>query len=369
MAVRILRKLEVETPRKGPHTDLFSGPTKTQFSYDLAHVFLPQAHCQVRSFLQWAKVIRARAGKAPLFINFDETAMKFNYAKLKGLIVSKKHLPPGKKHRKEQISSSEAKASVSFLAFITADPAIQDKLPQIILGNKHQLTAALVAELAPSHQFYVWREESGWINKKIMNRVLTLLSKCLKDIMVTRQVVLVMDTYSAHMAESVLAYASRLNILLLFVPAKLTPLLQPADTHLFGKLKRKLKEKWVQLRMQDENGKVSHKLWLAVVFQVCREVMLATTWQAAFESAGLLGEHVSDRVLEQLGWEALPPISAEIPSCEQLQSIFPKGRKVAGKRASLFKFCLPKAKAKPKPKAEAKAKAAAKAAAYAPNLD
>ena len=295
--------------------------------------------------------------------------MKFNYAKLKGLIVSKKHLPPGKKHRKEQISSSEAKASVSFLAFITADSAIQDRLPQIILGNKHMLTAALVAELAPPDNFFVWREVSGWVNSKIMTRVLTLLTKCLKDVMVTRQIVLVMDTFSAHLAQSVIAYANRLNIFLMFVPAKLTPLLQPADTHLFGKLKRKLKEKWVQLRLKDENGKVPHKLWLAAVFQVCKEVMCATNWKPAFESAGLLAEQVSDRVLHQLGWEALPPIPAEIPSCDQLRSIFPKGRKVAGKRTSLFKFCLPKAKPKPKPEGEAKAKAAAKAVAFAPNLD
>ncbi len=160
-----------------------------------------------------------------------------------GLIIPKKHVPPGKKHRKEQISASEAKASVSFLAFISADPSVQGKLPQVILGNKHKLTAALVAELAPAENFHIWREESGWVNKKMMTRALTLLAKCLKDVMLTRQVVLVMDTFSAHLAQSVFAYANRLNIILMFVPAQLTPLLQPADTHLFGKLKRKLKQR------------------------------------------------------------------------------------------------------------------------------
>ena len=112
--------------------------------------------------------------------------MRFNYAKLKGLIVSPKHLPPGKKHRKEQISPSEAKASVSFLAFITPDHDIQEKLPQILLGNKDRLSAKLVAELAPPGNFGVWREQSGWVNSKMMCRVLTVLAKCLKTVMATR---------------------------------------------------------------------------------------------------------------------------------------------------------------------------------------
>ena len=333
---------------------------------DLGCFWGPWNHCEVLTFLQWAKVIRGKCAKTPLFINLDETAMRFNYAKLKGLIVSPKHLPPGKKHRKEQISPGEAKASVSFLAFLTPDHDIQEKLPQILLGNKDRLSAKLVAELAPPGNFKVWREKSGWVNSKMMCRVLTVLAKSLKTVMATRQVVLVLDTYRAHFSKAVLAYASRLNIILMYIPASLTSLLQPADTHLFGKLKRKLKQRWVQLRMEDENGKVSHKLWLAAVFEVCNEVLCSSSWQPAFQSNGLLGEHVSERVLKQLGMEALPPISEEVPSCDQLQAVFPGRTKVQGKRASLFKFCLPKAK--PGPKAKAKAKAVAKAAAHAPML-
>ena len=372
------RELKSEVPKVGFDSGPLSGsPTCASFEQSVNY-YLALRSYQVRCFLQWAKVIRARAAKEPLFIDFDETAMKFNYAKLMGLIISKKHLPPGKKHRKEQISASEAKASVSFLAFISADPSVQGKLPQVILGNKHKLTAALVAELAPPENFHIWREESGWVNKKMMTRALTLLAKYLKDVMLTRQDVLVMDTVSAHLAQSVFAYANRLNIIVMFVPAQLTPLLQPADTHLFGKLKRKLKQRWLQLRVQDENGKVPHKLWLAAVFEVCRDVMCTTSWQAAFASAGLLGEHVSDRVLKRAGWEALPPISAELPSCKQLASVFPRGKIILSRRASLFRFCCPVAKAKTKAKAKAKAKAkvmalsaeaSTAAHALAPNVD
>ena len=76
--------------------------------------------------------------------------------------------------------------------------------------------------------------------------------------------------------------------------------------------------------------------------------------------------------------EALPPISAELPSCEQLASVFPRGKIILSRRASLFRFCCPVAKAKTKAKAKAKAKAkvmalsaeaSTAAHALAPNVD
>ena len=85
---------------------------------------------------------------------------------------------------------------------------------------------------------------------------------------------------------------------------------------------------------------------------------------------------MSDRVLKRAGWEALPPISAELPSCEQLASVFPRGKIILSRRASLFRFCCPVAKAKTKAKAKAKAKVMALSAeastaahALAPNVD
>ena len=85
--------------------------------------------------------------------------------------------------------------------------------------------------------------------------------------------------------------------------------------------------------------------------EIAGEILSSTPWAPAFQSAGLLGEHLSNRVLSKLGWDAPPALPDEIPSMEDLQILFPKGTKVP--RESLFKWCLPVAKAKPKAKAKA----------------
>ena len=51
---------------------------------------------------------------------------------------------PGKKHKKQQVSLSDQRAHISFLAFITHDPEVQAKLPQIFLGNDQLFTKKLL---------------------------------------------------------------------------------------------------------------------------------------------------------------------------------------------------------------------------------
>ena len=247
----------------------------------------------------------------------------------------------------------------TFIGFVTHDHEIQPKLPQVILGNKHKLTLGLVAELAAVKPagFCIWREESSWTNRSIMCRILTLLCKCLAEYSVTHQIILVLDVASCHFHSSVLGYATRLGIRLVFVPAKLTFLLQPLDSHCFSRLKRKLKEKWLSLAAESDSGTVSHQAWLSAVFIVVPSVLCGVKWKPAFQANGLLGEQlISARVLEQVGWASPPVVPACIPSEEQLKSVFPKRAQVS--RNSLFSWHL-----KPKAKAKAGAKACAKAAA------
>ena len=316
---------------------------------------------EVTSWLQWAKAAAsATMGKIPLVLNMDESVLKFNYGQNRGLVIDRRHLPPGHKHRKEQVNSAEAKAAVTFIGFVTHDEAIQPKLPQVILGNKHKLTLSLMAALAlvKPENFFLWREDSSWTNKGVVCRLLTLVAKCLAAYRETHQIILVLDVASCHYHRHVLAHATKLGIRLLFVPAKLTFLLQPLDSHCFQRLKRKLKEKWLSLAIESENGLVSHEVWLAAVFIVVPSVMCGIKWKPAFKANGLLGEHLlSARVLGHLGWKSPPAISGDIPSQEQLKSIFPKRAKFS--RSSLFSwFFKPKAKALVKAKAKAKVAAA-----------
>lgn len=321
--------------------------------------------CEVKSWLQWAKSCRrVDSGKEPLFVNMDETSVCLNYGKGRGFIVSKRALPPGKSHRKEQISSSDAKARVSLLTFLTHKTHIQPKLPQIILGNKHQLSVSMLKQLQPHtpKQFYVWREESSWVNHAVVRRVLSLLSQCLQEFKDTHQIIFVLDCAKCHIHPTVFQLASRLQIKLLFVPAKLTSLLQPADTHCFSKLKRKLKQKWLQLRVESSTGEVSHLEWFMSMLGTVSQLLCSTKWESAFLSAGLLDEtKLSCRVCQQLGWTSPVVLPADILSDDQLRKVLPKRSRLH--KHSLFSWAMPKATGKAMPKAKALAFSAEGAAA------
>ena len=324
---------------------------------------MPWACCEVLAYLQWAKVARSQTDRIPLFINMDETVLKLNYSKLKGLIVTKKSLPPGFKHKKEQVSSSEEKAALTYCAFITHDSMIQPQLPQVILGNKQKMTLGLLAALAPHKpaNFHLWREDSSWNCKKIMCRLLTLLSKSLAAYKDSHQIILVLDVAKCHYHRDIFAHATKLGIRLVFVPAKLTWLLQPCDTSFFGRLKRRLRKKWLQLRVASTTGKVSHEEWMTAVLQVAGGLLCSISWMPAFQSVGLLGEGlISQSRLQQIGWKKPPQVSDELPTADQLKVVFPKRSKTPTVGwNSLFSW----RKAMPMPVAKAKAKAKAKASA------
>lgn len=314
--------------------------------------------------------------KQPLFVNLDETTLKFNYGKNRGLVVMRRALPPGCKHAKENVSSSEDKAAVTLITFLTHDSSVQPKLPQVMLGNKHKFTLGLLKSLAPPPNFHMWREESGWNNKRVMCRLLTLLAKALAGYSATHQIILVLDVASCHRHRDIFAHATRQGIRLVFVPARLTFLLQPLDTSCFYRLKHRLRQKWMQLTVESDTGTLSHQVWLSAVFDVASELLTSVRWRVAFEAAGLLGEQLlSARVLGLAGWQQPPVVPDGLPSETQVKNIFPKRSKNSWNSLFSWSFPKPKAKAKAvaKPKCKAKAKGKAKAAivdhGYAPNLD
>ena len=314
--------------------------------------------------MQWAKCARTAAsneGKIPLFINMDETSVGYNYGKGKGLVVSKHVLPPGRKHRREPVNTSDTKTHISFLAFVTHDPTIQPKLPQIFIGNKHKFTLTLLRGLFAKvpKGYYLWREDSSWNNNVLMCKAMRLLAKHLKDYSATHKIILILDVARCHRHHTFFSLAQSLGIILMYVPAKLTWLLQPADTHVFARLKKRLRQLWLDLRVERASGEVSHHDWLVAVLELLRKLLCGFQWHSAFLSDGLLDDsRIGSRLLDALGWAAPKLVPNGILTAEQLKGLMPRRTKDA--HAHIFSWALPKAKAKASPKAKAKAKAKAK---------
>ena len=83
-----------------------------------------------------------------------------------------------------------------------------------------------------------------------------------------------------------LAQAVRLKLWLLRVPARLTRLLQPLDTHVLVNYKRWLRLRYRQLLLRNE---ATFAGWLLLLHQADVAFLTCRSWSRAFYADGLLG--------------------------------------------------------------------------------
>ena len=140
-----------------------------------------------------------------------------------------------------------------------------------------------------------------------------------------RAVFLVVDMAFCHIHPSIPAFARRRGLRMILVPAGLTCVLQPLDTHVFRSFRSKLQQLWLIHKSRNEGGEVSLQDWLLLVCKTIEEVVCGQEWEHAFERDGLVHAQalVSPKLLASLGWEDLPTIGAGLPSIGQAARMFP----------------------------------------------
>ena len=73
------------------------------------------------------------------------------------------------------------------------------------------------------------------MSHSLMKKVLALLAERLAALMETRQIFFVMDVSRPHIHYSIVNEACRFGFWVIFIPAKLTWLLQPLDVYAFAR--------------------------------------------------------------------------------------------------------------------------------------
>jgi hypothetical protein len=121
------------------------------------------------------------------------------------------------------------------VAFICEKPEIQPLLPQVIVGNHATFLvrdlAALQAAAPPN--VHLVRQKSAWNNQQLMCRIINMLGLALRGYLAEWQPILLLDCSRVHLHAMVFNRCLANNIWPIVVPAKLTWLLQPCDTHAF----------------------------------------------------------------------------------------------------------------------------------------
>ena len=230
----------------------------------------------------------------------------------------------------QEASRQKQRMGLTHVGIICNIPEIQRLLPQVLIVPSGQLLVrdlpAVRAAMPPT--IPVLRAKTKWISKAIMVYIVRLLAWTLRPWRQRYRVVLLMDVLGIHMDTVVTDAARDAHFDLLFIPAQLTWLLQPCDTHTFSLYKRHLRGLFLSCRANHGLGMPTILQWLCLIRDTIVLFMNERSWTRAFiedgYSRGQVG--VSDYILAHLPKAyALPAPNTE-PTDDQLSIVFPKTR-------------------------------------------
>ena len=112
---------------------------------------------------------------------------------------------------------------------------------------------------------------------------------------------------------------------MVLIPAGLTGVLQPLDTHVFRQFRAKMQELWLAAKSNSER-QLPMLEWVQVVAAAVDNVVISKDWRHAFERAGLLSRQalMAPARLREFGWETTPAVPRGLPSLGQACGMFPR---------------------------------------------
>jgi len=168
-----------------------------------------------------------------------------------------------------------------------------------------------------------------------MCHIIDLLKAALQPYLSTHQPILLMDACRIHYHPRVFHSCYSANIWPVVIPARLTWLLQPCDTHAFLGYKADLKTKYQIGRLNTGTGEFDTAGFLCCLYSTIRTILQGTRWATAFDCDGFGANQaaLSTYILRNLELEVgdIVSVCADLPSEEKLKLCLPKKARIAMK--------------------------------------
>ena len=264
-------------------------------------------------------------------INLDETAIHRCATKQRGYFCKNKFDAEGNILARN-IHKALKRGTATHVAAITNVSAVQGVLPQIFLLNNRTFRKNDIPDNLPAGMMF-WRDVSGWNTGTKMVCILEAIKERIDPFVESSQPIVLLDMAPAHLMPEVYAAAHRLNIWLLFIPAKMTYLLQPLDVACLSSYKCSLRKVFTE--NEDNNGCLQTQDWFAALTKLLRSFWRARSWKNAFGCVGLSGKTCDlSEEIRSLGLvhNTVKPLS--FPKETDIEKFWPKKKKVPFK--SLF---------------------------------
>lgn len=222
---------------------------------------------QAMGFYRWMNHVVFTANE-PLVINMDECSLKLTLTGLSGTIADV--------HAGQKATLAACRGAMTLMSCVSSDTSLNQRLPQIVLGNQHHLSKRVLAAIAADAKLtgsnlQIWCEQSSWVTVDVMLKFLHSLSVAVDALKCPhRAIVLVMDMAPPHLAAPVARAIRDRGWRAVLVPAKCTPFLQPLDTCVLAVLRKTMAECWVTAKGELLNGNMTTLEWLRVTEESVR---------------------------------------------------------------------------------------------------
>jgi len=260
----------------------------------------PKTVClsQASIFFRWANwmVRNVPAGKKPLFINMDETSVGLSYPGQKGNVVQQPRTTrPRPETYTEKVTLTVRRGNITYCAFVASESFLQPLLPQILICNRQRFTRQVLRHAWREQPGFVqtWAAESGWVNHTLMKQMITVLHNCIREHIAEHQIILVVDAARCPIHRDIVNHACKHDMWMLYVPAKMTWLLQPLDAYVFAGFKADLKQQFADPQYATDTTTMLSSAWLRRLWQSIHSKIQSLDWKNAFAKVGLLDQQRS----------------------------------------------------------------------------
>jgi hypothetical protein len=241
----------------------------------------------------------AYAADDVVMVNMDETAVESLIPHRQGNSVVFRPMSVAAGHVYERIARRDSHGHVTLMGCVSSVPELQPVLPQFILANDARISRAEALKLRSLRAPLLWLEGcAGWVNSESFCQILTRLRRAIIAVRPSARLVIACDSATQHTTLQVVNHAARLRVQLLYIPGRLTWLLQPLDTHVFGAMKHRLHHVQSSARAASTDGTLTRTDWIDFLEQVVHEFLVSRLWHHCFLENGLVG--ISDGLRERV---------------------------------------------------------------------
>ena len=243
---------------------------------------------EARLMLQWAEWLRkcVLGGRETVFVNLDETPMAKQMAARRGYVCHLIGTLDSDWHAR--IATRDTRSHATLMAAVCDDALLQKHLPQLLLTKDKTLTRAEKTALAHLPLPVRWLSgTTGWMTSSILKQVLTIYRRAIRAVRPNAEIVMVFDVAPQHVTHEVFMHLNRLGLHTLLIPAGMTWLLQPLDTHVFSTLKRSLHDRQTRGRALSPLGILPANSWIQIAGAAIKEVLVDRDWTHSLRGNGL----------------------------------------------------------------------------------